>query len=185
MYTVTLKPGLQDVVLPNGNRYQGGDVVALSDEHYGMMSAATRAAVFSTAPAPTSAATQELFRASGLTLTDSSDTVTANTVNQATGKTGVIDVSAVQNGLLVVSVNSVSGTTPGLAVFFDCQDAAGNWVQTSASTSIGGVVLSSSGYTYGIINNGYHLTHKGRIRWTVTGTGSPTFSGVTFSLFAS
>lgn len=185
MYSVTLKPGLQDVVLPNGNRYQGGDVVNLSDEHYGQIPAATRAAVFSSAPAPASSATMELFRASGLALTDSSDIVTANTINQVTGKTGVIDVSGVQNGLLVVSVASVSGTTPGLAVFFDCQDAAGNWVQTSASTSIGGVVLNSSGYTYGVINNGYRLTQNGRIRWVVTGTGSPTFSGVTFSLFGS
>jgi hypothetical protein len=185
MYSVTLKAGLVDVVLPNGNRYQGGDTVALSDTHYGQMSAATRAAVFATAPSPASSATQELFRATGLTLNASSDIVTANTVNQATGKTGVIDVSAVQNGLLVVSVASVSGTTPGLAVFFDCQDAAGNWVQTSAPTSIGGVVLNASGYTYGVINNGYRLTHKGRIRWTVTGTGSPTFNGVTFSLFGS
>jgi hypothetical protein len=47
VYSVTLKPGLQDVVLPNGNRYQGGDVVILSAEHYGMIPASTRTAVFS------------------------------------------------------------------------------------------------------------------------------------------
>ncbi|MEV5568241.1 hypothetical protein AB0L54_36115, partial [Streptomyces sp. NPDC052196] len=70
-------------------------------------------------------------------------------------------------------------------VFFECQDAAGNWVQTSASTSIGGVVLNSSGYTYGVINNGYRLTLKGRIRWVITGSASPTFTGVNFSLFGS
>ncbi|PPS89467.1 hypothetical protein [Streptomyces sp. MH60] len=46
-YTVTLKAGLQDVVLPNGSRYQGEDVVVLSDEHYGVIPASTRAAVFS------------------------------------------------------------------------------------------------------------------------------------------
>jgi hypothetical protein len=47
MYSVTLKPGLVDVVLPNGRRYQGGDVVILSAEHYGQIPAATRTAVFS------------------------------------------------------------------------------------------------------------------------------------------
>jgi hypothetical protein len=46
-YTVTLKPGLQDVVLPNGGRYQGGNVVVLSDEDYSVIPASTRAAVFS------------------------------------------------------------------------------------------------------------------------------------------
>lgn len=44
---VTLKSGVHDVVLPNGNRYQEGDVVILSDEEYGQMSEATVAAVFS------------------------------------------------------------------------------------------------------------------------------------------
>lgn len=47
MYSVTLKAGLKDVVLPNGGRYQGGDVVILSAEHYSVIPAATRAAVFS------------------------------------------------------------------------------------------------------------------------------------------
>lgn len=46
-YTVTIKPDLQDVVLPNGGRYQGGDEVVLSDEHYSVIPASTRAAVFS------------------------------------------------------------------------------------------------------------------------------------------
>ncbi|MEU9405599.1 hypothetical protein AB0E08_07830 [Streptomyces sp. NPDC048281] len=47
MYSVTLKAGLIDVVLPNGNRYQGGDIVILSAEQYGQIPASTRAAVFS------------------------------------------------------------------------------------------------------------------------------------------
>lgn len=47
MYSVTLKAGLKDVVLPNGNRYQGGDVVILSSEHYGVIPASTKTAVFS------------------------------------------------------------------------------------------------------------------------------------------
>jgi hypothetical protein len=47
VYSVTLKAGLVDVVLPNGNRYQGGDVVILSAAQYGQIPAATRTAVFS------------------------------------------------------------------------------------------------------------------------------------------
>lgn len=134
-------------------------------------------------PEPSFTAAQELFRADGLTLNSNSDIVTANVVNQVTGKTGVIDVSSVANGLLVVSVAGVSGTTPGLAVFFDVQDAFGNWALVSNATAISGAVLNSTGTVYGQISNGYTLTYNGRIRWTVTGTASPTFSGVTFSLF--
>lgn len=44
-YTVILKPGLIDVVLPNGGRYQGGDAVILTAEQYGVIPAATRLAV--------------------------------------------------------------------------------------------------------------------------------------------
>lgn len=47
MYTVTLNPGLVDVALPNGNLYQGGDIVILSAEQYGQIPLATRTAVFS------------------------------------------------------------------------------------------------------------------------------------------
>ena len=133
-------------------------------------------------PEPQFTVTQELFRADGLALSTSSDTVTANVVNQVTGKTGVIDVSAVANGLLVVSVAGVSGTTPGLAVFFDVQDAFGNWCLTSNATAISGAVLTSTGTVYGNISGGYNLTYNGRIRWTVTGT-SPQFTGVSLSLF--
>lgn len=133
-------------------------------------------------PEPTFTATQELFRADGLTLNSNSNTVTANVVNQVTGTSGVIDVSSVANGLLVVNVLGISGTSPGLAVFFDVQDAYGNWALVSNSTSISGAVLTSTGTVYGNINNGYTLTYSGRIRWTVSGT-SPSFTGVSFSLF--
>jgi hypothetical protein len=127
---------------------------------------------------------QELFRADGLTLNSSSDTVTANVTNQVNGATGgLIDVSSVSNGLLVVNVNAASGTTPGLAVFFDVQDAYGHWCLVSNSTAISGAVLNTAGTVYGQISNGYNLTYAGRIRWTITGTGSPTFSGVSFSLY--
>jgi hypothetical protein len=46
-YSVTIKTGLVDVVLPNGNRYQAGDVVVLSDGQFGQIPASTKTAVFS------------------------------------------------------------------------------------------------------------------------------------------
>lgn len=124
----------------------------------------------------------ELFRASGLTLNSSTDHVTAGVTNATTGRTGAIDISRISNGLLVASIaNAPTGTTPTLAIFFDVADAFGNWVQTSPGTSIGGVVVSAAGTTYGVINNGYQLTNQGRIRWTLTGT-NPSFTGVSFSI---
>lgn len=124
----------------------------------------------------------ELFRASSLTLNSSSDHVTAGITNDTTGRTGAIDISRISNGLLVARIaDAPTGTSPTLAIFFDVQDAYGNWVQTSPSTSIGGVVVSAAGTTYGVINNGYQLTNSGRIRWTLGGT-SPSFTGVSFSI---
>ncbi|MER7813801.1 hypothetical protein [Streptomyces sp. NPDC096153] len=124
----------------------------------------------------------ELFRATGLTLNSSTDHVTASVTNATTGRTGAIDVSRISNGLLVVNIaNAPTGTDPTLALFFDVQDAFGNWVQTSPATSIGGVVVTAAGTTYGVINNGYQMTNLGRIRWAVGGT-SPSFTGVSLSV---
>lgn len=46
-YVVTLNSGLVDVVLPDGNRYQGGQVVTLSDVQYAQLSTTASAALFS------------------------------------------------------------------------------------------------------------------------------------------
>jgi hypothetical protein len=126
----------------------------------------------------------ELFRAASLTLNSSTDHVTAGTVNATTGRAGAIDISRAGSGLLVVNVvNAPTGTNPTLAVFFDVLDATGLvWVQTSAATSVGGALLTSTGYTYGQISTGYTLTNQGRIRWVVGGTDTPTFTGVSFSV---
>jgi len=125
----------------------------------------------------------ELFRATGLTLNSSTDHVTAGTVNATTGATGAIDISRVSNGLLIARfANAPTGTNPTVAIFFDVADAFGNWVQTSPGTSIGGVVVSAAGTTYGVINNGYQMTNQGRIRWTIAGTDTPQFTGVSFSI---
>ncbi|MFE6000294.1 hypothetical protein ACFQ6C_26095 [Streptomyces sp. NPDC056454] len=47
-YIVTLKAGLANVVLPNGNLYQGGAEVILTDEQYGRMTDSARTAVLQT-----------------------------------------------------------------------------------------------------------------------------------------
>lgn len=125
----------------------------------------------------------ELFRAAGLTLNTSSDSVTAGTVNALTGRSGAIDISSIRNGLLVVNVTDApTGTSPGLAVFFDVSDAYGNWCLTSNATAISGAVLNSSGTVYGEITSGYTLSNRGRIRWTLSGT-TPSFTGVSFCLY--
>ena len=109
----------------------------------------------------------ELFKAEGLTLDSSTNHVAAGTTNATTGRTGPIDISRISNGLLIVTTaDAPTGTT---------------WAQTSAATSIGGALLSTSGYTYGQISNGYTLTNLGRIRWEVGGT-TPSFTGVSFSI---
>lgn len=127
---------------------------------------------------------RELYRASGLTLDSSTNSVTAGLTNATTGKTGAIPISHISNGLLIVTVaDAPTGTSPTLAVFFDVLDSTSStWVQTSSATSIGGALLNAAGYTYGQISNGYTLTNLGRIRWTIGGTNSPTFTGVSFSI---
>jgi hypothetical protein len=125
----------------------------------------------------------ELFRATGLTLNSSTNHITAGITNDTTGRTGAIDISRVSNGLLVVTIaDAPTGTNPTLAIFFEVADAYGTYVQTSPATSIGGAAVTAAGFTYGVINNGYQMTNLGRIRWTVGGTGTPTFTGVSFSL---
>lgn len=125
-----------------------------------------------------------LFKASSLTLNSNTDHVTAAVTNEVTGRTGAIDISRISSGLLVVHVaNAPTGSSPTLAVFFEVADEFGNWVLTSNATAISGAVITSSGYTYGQITNGYTLGNTGRIRWAVGGTGSPSFTGVGFSLY--
>ncbi|MGW5616274.1 hypothetical protein [Streptomyces sp. NPDC003877] len=124
-----------------------------------------------------------IFKASGLTLNSSTNHIGASVTNSVTNRTEAIDISTISNGLLVVHVaNAPTGTTPTLAVFFEVADEFGNWVQTSSATSIGGALLTSSGYTYGQISTGYTLGNQGRIRWALTGT-TPSFTGVGFSLY--
>lgn len=99
----------------------------------------------------------------------------------ASGDSGSIDTTYCANALLSVFVASVTGTTPSLTVYYDVQDAAGQWLTTATLTAI------TSGPNFAFSNvgpgsGGYIITSRGRVRWVVAGTASPTFSGVTISL---
>jgi hypothetical protein len=121
--------------------------------------------------------TQELFRADGLILTASGNTVTGTTPNQVNGvTTGIINMQQVSGGLLFIHVSAVSGSsTPTLAVFFDVQDSYGNWVTVSNATSIGGTAITGTSTVAGVISANPVAAYNGRISWTVAGT-TPSFT---------
>jgi hypothetical protein len=130
-------------------------------------------------PMPNFIASQELFRADGLVLTAAGNTAStgATVTNQVNGvTTGIINVQSAANGLLIVNVSAISGTsTPTLAVFFDVQDAFGNWVTVSNATSIGGTAITGTGVVSGNLSATSIAAYNGRIRWTVSGT-NPSFT---------
>ena len=134
-------------------------------------------------PMPNFTASQELFRADGLTLTASGNTVGSTTVNQVNGvTTGIVNVQQVSGGLLIISTSAVSGTgTPTLAVFFQVEDSYGNWVTVSNATSIGGTAITGTGTVVGPLSANSIAAYNGRISWTVSGT-TPSFS-CSFDLF--
>lgn len=50
-WSVTVKSGLKDVVLPDGLRYQAGDIVVLADQQVAQLSKTSFTALFTAAPA--------------------------------------------------------------------------------------------------------------------------------------
>ena len=134
-------------------------------------------------PMPNFVASQELFRADGLVLTAAGNTVTGTTTNQVNGdKTGVINVQQAANGLLIINVSAVSGSsTPTLAVVFQVEDYFGNWVTVSNATSIGGSTITGTGVVSGNMTATSISAYNARISWTVSGT-TPSFT-VSFDVF--
>ena len=130
-------------------------------------------------PMPNFVASQELFRADGLTLTAAGNTASsgATVTNQVNGNTtGIINVQQAGNGLLIISTSAVSGTsTPTLAVFFQVEDYYGNWVTVSNATSIGGTAITGTGTVAGPLSANSIAAYNGRISWTVSGT-NPSFT---------
>lgn len=98
----------------------------------------------------------------------------------ASGDSGALSTSGIANGLLSVFVAGAAGTSPNLAVYFDVQDAAGQWITTGTLTAI----TSGPNFSFAQLgpgSGGYLITGTGRVRWVVTGT-TPSFTGVTISL---
>jgi hypothetical protein len=98
----------------------------------------------------------------------------------ASADSGALNTSGIANGLLSVFVAGASGTTPSLAMYFDEQDAAGQWITTATLAPI----TSGPNFAFAELgpgSGGYVLTGTGRVRWVVSGT-TPSFTGVTISL---
>lgn len=102
----------------------------------------------------------------------------------AAGNSGskLIDLRLTQDVALSVTVTAPTGTTPGLVVGLDIQDACGNWIPQVIKTAS----ITGAGTT--IVYGGMHagssqvvLTERGRISWTVSGT-TPVFPSVQISL---
>lgn len=55
-YLVTIKVGLADVVLPNGQRAQGGQIALLTDDQYAQLSPTANAALLSAVTVPAAGA---------------------------------------------------------------------------------------------------------------------------------
>ncbi len=139
-----------------------------------------------TLPFGSLSATAELFRADGLTLSSDSDTVTAAVGNQVTGPgnigTGLIDVSAIGAGLLIVNVAAVSGTSPALNFALDVQDAYGNWAALTGPGGLFGTAISGAGTFAAPIAAVTVAAFKARLAWTVGGT-APSFTGVSLNVY--
>lgn len=131
--------------------------------------------------------TLELFRADGLTLNSNSDSVTANIPSQVTGPenigNGLIDISGIGSGLLVISVGGIGGA-PSLAMWFDIQDAYGHWVHAPGAGTNGilASAITAAGTYVAALSTSTLAAFTGRLSWTVTGT-TPSLTGVSLNVY--
>lgn len=104
-----------------------------------------------------------------------------NTDITASGQSAAFNLRGMDSGFLSVFATGSSGTAETLAVVFEQQDADGNWIVTAAPTAL----TSAPNYTYANLGDapgGYVFTGMGRVRWVLTGTDTPTFTGVDISV---
>lgn len=93
------------------------------------------------------------------------------------GQSNGFDVSQFAEGLLLINVTAVSGTSPTLSLFLETLDPVTNTWFTHPITP------SPNGWQYTAVKKDiYQVTNFGqqiRLRWTVTGTSASfTFSAV-------
>ena len=118
----------------------------------------------------------------GTTITANGDSTTG------AGPDTFIDIRDVTDLALIVNIaNAPTGTSPTLMVQVDMQDAAGNWVsqvlKLAANITASGTYVVYGGLHGGSASAYVVLTGKARVKWTIGGTGSPTFSGASISLY--
>lgn len=131
-------------------------------------------------------ATTELFRAGGLAISASSDSVTAAVKNQVTGPenigNGLIDLSSSGSGLLIVHVGAVSGTSPTLNFSLDVQDAFGEWATLTGAGGLFSTAISAAGSYVAALASVTLAAFNGRLSWTAGGT-TPSFTGVSLNVY--
>lgn len=112
-YVVTLNNGLVDVVLPDGNRYQGGNSATLSDAQYGQLSSTAAAALFSsvvnTEPGLISSVNSKTGPAVVLTASDVGAYDTTSAATLAGRVSNVESVETSLNTLTTDAENRVAG----------------------------------------------------------------------------
>lgn len=174
-YAVTVNAGLKNVVLPDGLRHQGGDVVTLTDEQYGMLSPGALASLVSSAG--DAAAGKSLVALPSAAYTAAQSPAVFSTV-------GVSELA------VDITVSSVTGgTSPTLQFFLERQAADGLWYlilntppgatsPTSFTFDVGPFSLA-----FGGTNSAQHMvfTSQARLRWTYA--GSPTSFTFSASVF--
>lgn len=99
-------------------------------------------------------------------------TLHASQAETASGNTGAIDVSNNFEGLLVIDITAVSGTTPTINFFFETQDfLSGKYV---AIPSVGTIAQQTGVATVAAATTNFG--EKVRLRWVIGGTATPTFT---------
>lgn len=98
------------------------------------------------------------------------------------GNTAPFDLQTVSNVLVIARIAASSGSSPTLDVYLDFADTFGGWLPQAFK--IGSQLTTGPNYTsaaagLNIASTGSTcLPQSGRLSWVVTGTGSPTFTGV-------
>jgi hypothetical protein len=101
-------------------------------------------------------------------------TLVSGSVVTATGQTSTVDISGYEDLAVLVSVASVSGTTPSLTPYLQISPDGGTTWFGTASGPAGGSAMTANGQQY-IGVSGNYLGGRARLAYTVSGT-TPSFT---------